>query len=390
MSRVLVVGGGISGLTTAIALRHAGMNAAVYEAHPTGADGRGAFLTIMANGLDALRAIDAEHLVLDRSFASKEVRMLNGHDRRLGVLTIPSPDPEHGPRTMRRADLYRVLVEEARRRGVEIVHGKRLVGVRHHGSVTAFFGDGTRTGGDLLIGADGVHSTTRTLIDPNAPQPAYTGWNIAMGAARDVLPASHRDCYYMYFGRRATCGHITAPDGETWWFANVPCGEQELAGVSPAVLRQRLGDLFAGDRIGTVQAIRATADEQLTATACYQLPSLPTWSRAGMTLVGDALHVASPSTTQGASMAIEDAVTLAKCLRDDPDTTAALLAYERLRRERVERVVRTGFRKLGPRVPGPLRRLLRDRAVARRARNPDVDWLHLHHIDWDSDRTTAG
>ncbi|GAA3440496.1 FAD-dependent oxidoreductase [Kutzneria kofuensis] len=114
MSRVLVVGGGISGLTTAIALRHAGMNAAVYEAHPTGADGRGAFLTIMANGLDALRAIDAEHLVLDRSFASKEVRMLNGHDRRLGVLTIPSPDPEHGPRTMRRADLYRVLVVEER------------------------------------------------------------------------------------------------------------------------------------------------------------------------------------------------------------------------------------------------------------------------------------
>jgi 2-polyprenyl-6-methoxyphenol hydroxylase-like FAD-dependent oxidoreductase len=92
-----------------------------------------------------------------------------------------------------------------------------------------------------------------------------------------------------------------------------------------------------------------------------------------MTLVGDALHVASPSTTQGASMAIEDGVTLAKCLRDIPDTTAALHAYERLRRERVERVVRTGFRR--PRLFG-------NRAVTRRTRNPDLDWLHLHHIDW--------
>ncbi|EWM19419.1 FAD-dependent monooxygenase [Kutzneria sp. 744] len=390
MSRVLVVGGGIAGLTTAIALRHAGLEATVSEAHPIGADGKGAFLTIMANGLDALRAIEAEHLVLDRSFTSNEVRMRNGHDRRLGVLSIPSPDPEHGPRTIRRADLYRVLVEEARRRGVEIQHGKRLVGTRYHGSVTAFFGDGTRLGGDLLIGADGVRSTTRTLIDPNAPQPAYTGWNIAMGAVRDALTDNHRDCYYMYFGRRATCGHITSPDGETWWFVNVPCGERDLADASPAQLRQRLGDLFAGDRIGTVQAIRATADENLTATACYQLPTVPTWSRAGMTLVGDALHVASPSTTQGASMAIEDAVTLAQCLRDVPDTTAALQLYERLRRERVERVVRSGFRKLGPRVPGPVQRLLRDRAVTRRTRHPDIDWLHLHHIDWDSDLSATG
>ena len=388
MSRILVVGGGVAGLTTAIALRHAGLDATVFEAHPTGADSKGAFLTIMANGLDALRAIDAEHLVLDRSFASNEVRMRNGRDRRLGVLTIPRPDPAHGPRTMRRSDLYRVLAEEARRRGVEIQHGKRLVGVRQHGTVTAFFGDDTRMGGDLVIGADGVRSTTRALIDPNAPQPAYTGWNIAMGAVRDVLPA--KDCYYMYFGRRATCGHITSPDGETWWFANVPCGERDLAGASPAKLRRRLGDLFAGDRIGTVQAIRATADEQLTATACYQLPTVPTWSRAGMTLVGDALHVASPSTTQGASMAIEDGVTLAQCLRDVPDTTTALHLYERLRRERVERVVRTGFRKLGPRLPGPLQRLLRDRAVSRRTRHPDADWLHLHHIDWDSDLNPAG
>ncbi|MFC0548789.1 FAD-dependent monooxygenase [Kutzneria chonburiensis] len=383
MSRILVAGGGVAGLVTAIALRHAGFQVAVFEAHPTGADGKGAFLTIMANGLDALRAIDAEHLVLDRSFPSTAVRMRNGHDRPLGELAIPSPDPEHGPRTMRRADLYRALAEEARRRGVEIQHGKRLVGVRHHGTVTAYFDDDTRIGGDLLVGADGVRSTTRTLIDPQAPQPEYTGWNLAMGAVRDVLPASRRDCYYMYFGRRATCGHITAPDGETWWFANVPCGERELAGATPAQLRQRLGDLFAGDQIGTVQAIRTTADDQLTATACYQLPTVPTWSGNGMTLVGDALHVASPSTTQGASMAIEDGVTLAKCLRDEPDLTAALHLYERLRRDRVERVVRTGFRKLGPRVPGPLQRLLRDRAVARRARNPEVDWLHLHHIDWD-------
>jgi 2-polyprenyl-6-methoxyphenol hydroxylase-like FAD-dependent oxidoreductase len=84
-------------------------------------------------------------------------------------------------------------------------------------------------------------------------------------------------------------------------------------------------------------------------------------------------------------MAIEDAVTLARCLRDMSDIPSAFLAYEELRRARVERVVASGIRNLGPRLPTALKRLLRDLAVARRARRPDVDWLHLHHIDWSAD-----
>ncbi|HEY3954204.1 MAG TPA: FAD-dependent monooxygenase [Streptosporangiaceae bacterium] len=391
MAKALVIGRGIAGMATAIALRQAGLDAAIYEARTAGAEGRGAFLTIMANGLDALRAIDADAPVLEHSFASRDVRMRTGQDRGLGVLTIPVPGPQRGPRTMRRADLYRVLSEEVRRRGVPVEHGKRLAHAEQDaaGRVTASFADGTRAEGDLLVGADGVHSTTRTLIDRGAPAPAYTGWNIVFGAVRQVPAASSRDAsYYMYFGRRASCGHTVSPDGETWWFANVPCAEGALAEAPPGQLRGQLARLFTGDRIPTVAAILATGDEQITATACYQLRSVPVWSRAGMTLAGDALHVASPVTTQGASMAIEDAVILAKCLRDLPDTGSAFDAYERLRRARVERVVASGVRNLGPRLPKPVKRLLRDLAVARRARNPGVDWLHLHHIDWDRDTAT--
>lgn len=383
MIRALVIGSGIAGMATAMALRHAGMEAAVYESRVSGADGEGAFLTIMANGLDALRAIDADGVVLGNSFASRDVHMRNGRNRRLGVLSIPAPDPARGPRTMRRADLYRALSEEARRRGVPVEYGRRLAGADlSTGGVTALFADGTRAGADLLIGADGVQSVTRTLIHPGAPRPAYTGWNIVFGLVSYVPVDGGRDSYYMYFGRRASCGHTVSPDGETWWFANIPGAERALASIPPARLRERLTELFAGDRIPTVQAIAATEDAQITATPCYQLLSVPTWSRAGMTLVGDALHVASPVTTQGASLAIEDAVTLARCLRDLPDATTAFTAYERLRRERVERVVASGVRRLGPRLPTPVQRMLRDLAVARRARRPEVDWLHLHHIDW--------
>lgn len=386
MVPVLVIGGGVGGMATAIALRHAGREVVVYEAYPAAADGRGAFLTLMSNGLDALAAIEAEHLVHEHSFVSRRVSMSNGRGLRLGVLDIPTPSRMRAPRTMRRADLYRVLSEEAIRRGVTVAYGKRLTEAHQDATdrVTATFADGTHTHGSLLIGADGAHSTTRELIDPDAPRPAYTGRNIVFGTVAHVPHAVSHDSYYMYFGQRANCGHTTSPDGETLWFANIPCGEHELADLPPAQLRGRLTELFAGDRIPTLEAIAATSNEQITAAACYELATVPTWHNAGMTLVGDALHVASPATTQGASMAIEDAVVLAKCLRDLPNSPQAFRTYERLRRARVERVVASVHRGRGPARSGRMWELMRDLAVARRARRPDVDWLHLHHIDWAS------
>lgn len=109
-----------------------------------------------------------------------------------------------------------------------------------------------------------------------------------------------------------------------------------------------------------------------------------------MLVIGDAAHAASPSSGQGASMAIEDAVQLGRCVRDHPDPLSALAAYEGLRRARVGRVMAHGARTSSDKVAGPvarrcatwslpwfLERLARDDGVA-------LAWLHRHHIDWDA------
>lgn len=107
-----------------------------------------------------------------------------------------------------------------------------------------------------------------------------------------------------------------------------------------------------------------------------------------MIVIGDAAHTAAPSSGQGAAMVFEDAVQLARCLRDRPDVPAAFAAYERLRRERVERVVAQGKRTSGTKVAGPVGRLVRDLAlpvIARRVARDDgasLAWLYDHHIDW--------
>ncbi len=195
----------------------------------------------------------------------------------------------------------------------------------------------------------------------------------------------------MVFGKRAFFGYLVSPSGEIWWFANPPRADEptreELAATTTEQWKRHLVELFSGDRTPATEIVDSTTGE-LPGTGQYDMPSVPTWHRGPMIIIGDAAHAAAPSSGQGASMAIEDAVVLARCLRDLPDTGQAFAAYERLRRERVERVVAQGAKTSNNKAPGPVARVLRDLMlpiILKRVGGkggPDA-WVHDHHIDWD-------
>ncbi|MFG2059839.1 FAD-dependent oxidoreductase [Micromonospora sp. NPDC048871] len=180
-----------------------------------------------------------------------------------------------------------------------IVYGKRLVDAESTaGGVLARFGDGSTATADLLIGADGIRSRVRTLIDPRP-----TTW----AEAHQTPPGQ-----WLHRLREVYADDVPA--------------HQALAHTEPA-------DVVAIGSIGT-------------------MPSVPHWCRDRMVLVGDAVHAPSPSSGQGASLAVESAVQLARCLRDHPDLPTALSAYEGLRRPRVEKVLRPGQRGVGATLTG--------------------------------------
>ncbi|RSM36026.1 FAD-dependent monooxygenase [Amycolatopsis balhimycina DSM 5908] len=389
MTKALIIGGGIAGPVTAMALQKAGIDSVVYEAYRTGADDVGAFMTIMNNGFDALNAIEADKPVLQASFPADRALFWSGSGKRLGEAPIGGGSAgAYGPHTIKRAELYRVLHDEAARRGIKIEHGMRLddVDTGLENGVVATFEDGSRQVGDLLIGADGIHSATREIIDPHAPEPRYTGTVVLCGYARQAPVEPLPGVYRMIYGKRVFFAYTTAPDGETWWFVNLPRPElskAELASTSLDEWKRQATALLRRDRSPAASIVEAS--EQIRASNGYDIASTPRWHAGRMIVIGDAAHAAAPNAGHGASMAMEDAVVLAKCLRDAPEVVAAFRAYEQQRRERVERLVATSARMGGTATPGPIKRIIRDIAIRKRLeggpRNTAA-WLTQHHVDW--------
>jgi FAD-dependent urate hydroxylase len=395
VTTAIIAGGGLAGTATALALHRAGIEATVHESNPSAED-VGAWLTLAGNGLDALATLGLADEVAAEGFATPRMSLRTGDGREL-LEFASGADRADGlqAHTIRRPDLYRVLRDAVGRAGVSITFDHRLVDVDHlaGGRLRARFEDGSETTGDLLIGADGLRSRTRRLVDPAAPGARYTGLLNVGGYARGLDLGRPPGVLDFCFGRRCFLGHVTSPQGDVWWFTNPPSpepGHRDHAAMSEEHWRAELLQLFTDDDL-PVRALLEASDTLFAGWPTYDIPTVPTWHRDGMVLVGDAVHAASPASGQGASMAFEDAVTLARCLRDRSSVADAFAGYERLRRRRVETVVARGKRTGDAKAPGPVGRWVRDRIVMplvaasmRRAGPSRDEWLTGHHIDWDS------
>ncbi|MDH6119557.1 FAD-dependent urate hydroxylase [Kitasatospora sp. GAS204A] len=386
----LVIGGGIAGPVTAMALRQAGIEAAVYEAYPHSADNAGAGLSLAPNGLDALDAIGLGELVRPLGRPMTGIVLQDWAGRRLGEFGNPPGVPPM--QFFWRADLYRALYQEAERRGIRIEHGKRLVGAEESElGVTAHFADGTRATADVLIGADGIRSTVRTLIDRAAPGPEYAGL-ISFGARVDraELPDTGGKMN-MSFGKRAFFGYQVFDDASAVWFVNLPNREPMTAAeVQRTPAEQwlpRLRQAFAEDRTPAARLIAATTPDQLLIVGPVEnMPQVPTWSRGRLVLVGDSAHAPSSSSGQGASLAIESAIQLARCLRDLP-REEGFAAYEAERRPRVEKIIKETTRKNSAKAAGPVGRVLNAwalRVFSRLVKPEKMTWMFDYRIDWEA------
>jgi 2-polyprenyl-6-methoxyphenol hydroxylase-like FAD-dependent oxidoreductase len=391
--QVLIVGAGVAGPVAAMALQQAGIEARVVEAYPRRDGDVGSHFNIAPNGLRALDTVGALALAKSAGFPTRQNAMWNERGHLLGTLSLGRALPDGtAAQTMRRSRLTQLLTDEALRRGIPVDFGRRLTGATpgRAGRVVATFDDGTGVEADLLVGADGVHSVVRRLIDPAAPRGRYVGLTNFGGVTSGVRLSAAPETWHLVFGRHAFFGyHISAPD-HVVWFANVPrdpISVEERESTSHDGWRAKLVRMFADDDSPATLLINQGSFD-LVADNTHDLPHVPHWRRGPMVIIGDAAHAPAPTSGQGASMAMEDGIVLAQALRDSPGIGAALASYEGLRRRRVERIVAMGARGSNYKSPGRIGRMVRDamlRAVFRFAMTEkSLGWLYDYRVAWNT------
>lgn len=198
--RALVIGAGIAGPAVGVGLARAGIEAMVYEASAGPRDEEGVFLNLAPNGLAVLGALDVARALEGVGFQNDRIVFQNESGRVLAEVAV-------GGVTLIRGELSRALRQAAERFGVRFEFGKAIESIQERdGEVLARFADGTSAVGSSLIGADGIHSRTRMIVCPDAPQPAYTGI-INLGGIVQTDLRTTGNAMRMVFGRRAFFGY---------------------------------------------------------------------------------------------------------------------------------------------------------------------------------------
>lgn len=335
--KVTIIGAGIGGLTTGIALQQAGYEVDIYERtrelRPAGAG-----ISVWSNGIKVLNRLGLGEKVaalggqMDRmEYRSHTDELFSSIDLRPLVTRVGQR-----PYPIARSDLQGALLEALGRKRVHLGH--KCVGVDQEAdAVTAYFEDGDQIQSDLLVAADGVRSTLRTYVMGQEIQPRYAGyvnWNGLVPMSPDLCDPDNW-VIYVGEGKRASMMPV---GGERFYFffgCPMPLGTS----VPPEERREELGRIFAGWPQPVQALIHQIDPAQTNRLEIVDLDPLETWVKGRVALLGDAAHGTTPTLGQGGCQAIEDAEVLARYLVSTTLSVAdALQRYEQARKHRVAEI----------------------------------------------------
>jgi 2-polyprenyl-6-methoxyphenol hydroxylase-like FAD-dependent oxidoreductase len=344
MSQIAIVGGGIGGLTAGIALQQFGHEVTVYERTPV-LSPVGAGITLWSNALKVMEALGiVEELEARGAFPRSGImgtgrgKLFSNTDNK-HLLEMFGGTPVLG---IHRADLHEVLCDAMGRE--RIVLGACCTGLsQDKEGVTLQFEGLEDVRCDVVIGADGIRSAVRRHVF-NDGEPRYAGYTCWRGIAPKEAEV---DASGELWGRGCRFGIVPIGDGRTYWFAT----ENSAPGLTqtPEEMRASLTRLFGDWSFGIPALIEATPTDAIIRNDLDDKPPRKGWSEGRVVFLGDAIHPTTPNMGQGACMAIESALVLARCLDEFPTYQEAFARYEAVRYPRTSMVTNRSwsFGKIG-------------------------------------------
>jgi 2-polyprenyl-6-methoxyphenol hydroxylase-like FAD-dependent oxidoreductase len=330
--RIAIVGGGIGGLTVALALKKFGFEAEVYEQAPALLD-VGAAIALWPNATRVLEQLDLGETIRAHAGEMREIRWLDRHGNLLNRVSIDNAVALH------RADLQSTLLHALPSEWIKLGYSLVVYEPRED-KVVASFSNGDEIEADLLIGADGIHSHVRRQVVGEV-EPTYQGYTIWRGIASEVPTALRTNTAIEIHGRGQRFGIGPVGGGRIGWWAAANAAE-------PAGLHERhvedaqheLLRLYKDWYPPAVELIAATLPQLILATSAFDREPNITWGDKRVTLLGDAIHPTTPNLGQGGCLAIEDAFVLARCFHEYGPTEAALRKYEGCRYSRTAAITK--------------------------------------------------
>lgn len=337
--KVIIVGGGIGGLCTAIALQQQGNEVLVFErAEAIGEVGAG--LTLWSNALKVLRKLGIADLVITAGAKIERSKLLTSKGIVLSVAGIEHLEEHFGEPVIgiHRAALHEILIRSLKPNTLKLA----MPCVRFEqgqDKVTVYFENGEILSADLLIGADGIHSAIRKQMLPNL-RLRYSGCT----AWRGVVETENEAALGLTsesWGCGQRFGIVRVDNKRVYWFAtkNQPAGER----VSGDERKTKLLRLFKDWHNPIRDLLEWTPTEAILQNDLFDIPPFPSWTQGSVTLLGDAAHPTTPNMGQGACMAIESAYALSLCLKEQTDIKSALRRYEEKRHARTAWITNTSW-----------------------------------------------
>jgi salicylate hydroxylase len=347
---VLIVGAGIGGLTHALCMSRAGHRVTILEANPS-VEFLGAGIQISPNATKVLQSIglgpELARVATVPEYASFRHWRTGAciHQSRLGsAINERFGAPYYH---LLRSDLMRLLVDVvAQDARIDLIYGVKALGFEVKGDAVSVRSPDARFTGQVLVGADGIHSSIRQGLF-GEQMPRFTGqvaWRFLAPAAR-LDPSAVAPGVTAWWGPGQHFVHYLVGQGQ---WVNCVCVLESTQWAQESWVQRgevaAVAEDFKGWHPSLASLIKAADASEVYKWALFDRPEMPSWGAGPVTLLGDACHATLPFMAQGAAMAIEDAAVLSRCLREGSEVRASLKQYEALRKPRTTYVQRASQR----------------------------------------------